>query len=333
MLHRYPSGGASARPGVLPLRSMKNRRSQFGATPGSTSLHRLAPLVQFRAADDGVEGRFQAIVLRYEVLDDYDTKFAQGVFTESMNERMPRIVWGHDWRQVLGRWIEYKERNNALVLTGQMDSFDHVPMARQAFYQLESGTIDQFSVGFVPTEWFDAKLEAEDKLVRTFTKGRLDEVSLVLTGAVPNTELLSLRTGGLKLHVRQPLIAKDDAADVLIRLHSGDIDLADALMEIKTLAPVADDATGDDPNKPKEGAESGEKPPAGTAPLTADEQAAADAETARLETERLEAERVESERLNDEAEAEALAVEKAKADADALEAEMDAALAIAAARG
>lgn len=207
--------------------------------------HRLAPLAEFRATPDGVEGRFEAIVLRYQVLDDFETKFAKGVFNESMDKRMPRIVWGHDWRQVLGRWTQYKEVGNTLRMTGQFDDFDAVPMARQAFHQLVSGTVDQFSVGFVPTEWTDGKEEGSDREVRTFIKGRLDEVSLVLVGAVPDTELLSVRSG-LKLIVRQPLISKEAAADVLLRLHLGEVDLADALMELKSMEVTKNDDDDDD---------------------------------------------------------------------------------------
>lgn len=228
-------------------------------------LHRMVPTAEFRATPDGVEGRFTAKVLNYNVLDDYDTEFAPGLFRESMDARMPRIVWGHDWRQVLGRWTQYKDTKDSLTLTGEFDDFDHVPMARQAFHQLQSGTIDQFSVGFVPTEWEDRKVEGKEFMVRRFTRGRLDEVSLVLMGAVPGTELLAVRSGGLKLHVREPLIPKEKAADVLLRLHTGELDLADALQAIKSMPAEGD--TENDPDVPPKAADEpkvgdGGEPPA-----------------------------------------------------------------------
>jgi len=219
-------------------------------------LHRATHISEFRASPDGVEGRFQARVLNYNVLDDYDTMFAPGVFTDSMKVRMPRIVWGHDWRMILGRWIDYQDTKDSLILTGEFDDFDKVPMAAQAYEQLRSGTIDQFSVGFRASEWVDSKMEDKEWMVRTFTKGLLDEVSLVLVGAVPDTELMagSLRTAGLKLNVRDPLMSKEAAGAILLKLHLGEVDLADALAEIKAApeqkvdpAPKAADADPDAP--------------------------------------------------------------------------------------
>lgn len=205
-----------------------------------------------RATPDGVEGRFTADVLTYDVLDDYDTEFAPGVFDASMDERMPRIVWGHDWRQVLGRWTKHTNvkvgDRQKLRLVGELDDFDAVPMARQAWAQLQSGTIDQFSVGFIPEELNDREDPDLKRMVRRFVRGRLDEVSLVLVGAVPETALVGVRERpSLRLHVREPLISKEQAAAIMLRLHLGEIDLADALAEVKGLP-----AEGDSDDKPAE---------------------------------------------------------------------------------
>lgn len=214
-----------------------------------------------RATPDGVEGRFTADVLTYDVLDDYDTEFAPGTFDESMSKRMPRIVWGHDWRQVLGKWTQHESVKvdglQKLRLTGELDDFDAVPMARQAWAQMESGTIDQFSVGFVPTAWEDRQDETLKRVVRRFTKGRLDEVSLVLLGAVPETALVGMRAARLPLVVREPLVAKEVVAALIVRLHMGEIDLADALSELKALPAEAD--TNDDGTPPQA---EGSEPPA-----------------------------------------------------------------------
>lgn len=185
-------------------------------------------------------GKFTADVITYDALDDYDTEFAPGVFDESMIERMPRIVWGHDWRLVLGRWTEGYDVDvdglRKLRLHGELDDFDAVPMARQAWAQMESGTIDQFSVGFIPLEWVDRDDKETRRKVRRFTRGRLDEVSLVLLGAVPETALVDMRERRvIPLIVREPLVPKEAAAAIMLRLHLGEIDLADALTELKAV--------------------------------------------------------------------------------------------------
>lgn len=140
-------------------------------------------------APDDTPGRFEAVVLRYGVVDDYGTRFRPKCFTASLEERLPRICWSHDWSEPIGRWVDYRDTDTELTLVGELDDFDAVPRARQAYAQLRSGTIDQFSVGFLRTG--DEK--ASDGVV-DITGGVLDEVSLVLVGAVPGTSLVSVRT-------------------------------------------------------------------------------------------------------------------------------------------
>jgi len=198
--------------------------------------HRTAPHVQIRALDDK-QGRFQARVMHYDVVDDYETEFAPGLFRESLEARLPRVVWAHDWSEPLGRYIDYEDGQEYLDLIGEFDNFEDVPRARQAYAQLKSGTIDEFSVGFMP---LDGEMVVRDgRDIFRFTRARLDEVSLVLAGAVPNTQLLAVRQGEIQA-VRSPVLSvpKDFAAQTILDLHAGKLDIADALQQIKTVATV-----------------------------------------------------------------------------------------------
>lgn len=220
-----------------------------------------APRVQIRALDDK-EGRFQARVMHYDVVDDYRTIFAPGLFRESLEARLPRVVWAHDWAEPLGRYIDYDDTATHLDLIGEFDNFDDVPRARQAYAQLKSGTIDEFSVGFMPLDGEEIQRDGENFF--RFTRARLDEVSLVLAGAVPNTQLLAVRQGGIET-VRSPMltVSKDFAAQTILDLHAGKIDLADALQQVKLNAVLEEEDpdeeekdTGDEDDN--EGAEGGE---------------------------------------------------------------------------
>lgn len=189
---------------------------------------------RFTPAPDGVDGRITAKVLTYNVVDDYQTVFLPGVFRASMDVRMPRIVWSHDWAEPLGRWERYLEDDEGLTLVGQLDDFDDVPRARQAWSQLRSGTIDQFSVGFMPEEAQPMVVDGRDVL--GFTQGRLDEASLVLVGAVPGTELVSLRSP--RVHQREVIVVRTNAAKVEVDPET----LAQLFAEVEsgdTLAPAA----------------------------------------------------------------------------------------------
>jgi HK97 family phage prohead protease len=255
--------------------------SLVSGSPGRTT-RSFQPL-EIRATPEKGEGTFTAVVLQYNVRDDYNTEFAPGVFDESMRRSMPRIAWGHDWREVIGRWTDWKADGQRLALDGRLDlqmvdvtddegkvvnRFPAVPLAHQAYAQLQSGTVDEFSVGFMPESWTD--VQDGDDWYRVFTKGRLDEVSIVLAGAVPGTKLLAVRSAGLRLHVREPLVSKEKVAAILVRLYSDELDLADALQELKNLPVEGDDSTpppdpaADDTQTPPPGDESDETPPAGT---------------------------------------------------------------------
>lgn len=189
----------------------------------------------------------EAVVLTYGVIDDYNTMFAPGVFAESLQARMPRMVWSHSWDDPIGRWVDYRDTDTELTLIGELDDFEAVPRARQAAAQLASGTIDQFSVGFMREAEENVEpdeVEGVRGIVRIL-KGQLDEASLVLRGAVPGTRLLS---------VRSPQVAWDAAAEYAARIQAGEMTAEQAKAALDLLA-VEDPGEGDE-------GEGGELPPA-----------------------------------------------------------------------
>jgi HK97 family phage prohead protease len=166
------------------------------------NLERRTVHAEVRTSDDS-PGLFEAKVMRYDVLDDYRTVFDPGTFRESLEERLPRITWGHDWADVLGQYVDYKDTREHLELVGQLDldmidgtNTPAVPRAHQARAQLRSRTITDFSVGFRRTK---DGVYKDDEGVEHFRSARLDEVALVLAGAVPGTELLAVRTPTVRL--------------------------------------------------------------------------------------------------------------------------------------
>jgi HK97 family phage prohead protease len=188
---------------------------------------------EIRVAGDG--HTVEAVVLAYNVIDDYNTRFRPGCFTESLEARLPRMVWAHRWDDPVGRWVDYKDTQTELTLIGELDDFDAVPRARQASAQLASGTIDQFSVGFVREA--DELVDPEDvdgaRGVYDIVKAQLDEASLVLVGAVPGTKLLAVRSG--------LMVPETAVVDLAKKVQAGEMTKEEAKVALDLLA--GDDTT------------------------------------------------------------------------------------------
>src|SRR5690606_17753729 len=147
------------------------------------------------------------------------------------------IVWGHDWTDILGRYVDYRDTDESLTLVGEFDDFDAVPRARQAYTQLRSGTIDQFSVGFGRREWKGGDDLTPDEraigAIERMVKADLHEASLVLVGAVPNTELIGVR------EVRMPngqTVPEDFVIDLGRKVHAGQITVDEAHTALELVA-------------------------------------------------------------------------------------------------
>lgn len=193
--------------------------------------------------DDGSH-TFEAVVMNYGVVDSYNTIFDAGVFTESLEKRMPKITWGHNWTDPIGRYVDYVDTDESLTLIGELDDPEAVPRSKQAYAQLRSGTIDAFSVGF------ERDRIAEDDEGRThFVKAGLDEAALVLAGAVPGTKLVSLRSASGLSVVRQ--VPFDVLEAVSAKVAAGEMSQEQAAIALDLAAgeitpvpePVPDDGT------------------------------------------------------------------------------------------
>lgn len=223
----------------------------------SSTIHDHGPVEQRQTGrtevrfPDGASGEFEALVLPYNVVDTYGTVWEPGVFTESLGRRMPVLVWGHDWHEPIGRatgWREVPSGPGAgLYMTFRLSNPDVVTRAAQAYEQLRDGTLDNFSVGFIREEQRDASEEYGPGVV-AITRAQLDEVSIVIVGAVRGTRLLSVRE-----QRRSMVVPMDEAERLLLALYAGEVDLADTLGQLKVMATTAPATDPEDaPEAPEE---------------------------------------------------------------------------------
>jgi HK97 family phage prohead protease len=220
---------------------------------------------------DTDEHGFWAKLVSYGPADSFNTRWAPGVFDDSLREHKPVLAWGHDWSDPIGRMDSYEERADGPYAHFRLDDGDYVPRAKQALYQLRSGTLTDVSVGILRK---GADPTAEDGTT-TITRADLDEVSLVLRGAVPGAQVMA---GSVRSAPRSGGISFDEVIELAKRVRAGDLSQADALSTIDLLGgPGGVVSTG---TLPDEGAE-GVSAPEAVVPA---EVAAALAEADALET-------------------------------------------------
>ncbi len=190
---------------------------------------RSVKITEFRDAQDGRPPGFTARAVNYGVRDSYGTSWVQGVFEDSLRENLPPVVWCHDWSDPVGRVVGYTDNPDGLDIDVDLDDFEAVPRARQAYAQLKSGTMRQFSFAFLrASEQPDPDLPDTTQI----TSAQVDEFSIVLVGSVPGTHTTGVRAVGNTVPVRL-------ATDLINRLSAGTIDLRTATAELRGL-PVQD---------------------------------------------------------------------------------------------
>lgn len=214
---------------------------------GERDTRALANKAEVRVVDEG-KRQFTAKVLTYNTIDDYGTIWKPGVFDDSLKARMPRVAWAHSWQDPIGHYTEVvaNDERQGLILLGQLDEFDAVPRARQAYAQMKSGTIDQFSVGFTRQKWSNVDDDAlrSQGAYEEMQKALLDEASPVLVGAVQGTALVGVRSARAA-----GMVPLEDVVELARRVKAGTLSQEEAEIALALVAgdvPVIGETVADD---------------------------------------------------------------------------------------
>jgi HK97 family phage prohead protease len=183
--------------------------------------------IGIRAAD--IDGRPGVTLhaIKPGVVDDYGTLWEPDTFDESLAQRLPTLCWAHDWSEPLGPAVDYRTGADGPEIDFVFSDPDAVPIARRAHAQVSDGTIRDCSVGFWGAERRDPT-DAERKqypgIREVIYRANLDEVSLVLRGAVPGAKVLAVR--GVPI---------DAVIDLARRKADGEISLEEAKAALELL--------------------------------------------------------------------------------------------------
>jgi len=150
---------------------------------------------------DDATGVIEAFVSVFNNVDAGKEIVRQGFFQKSIECKLPKGVWAHDWKQPIAKTLEAKEvppgdpllPDNLKTLGGtyikgqfNMDT----QRGREAYSDIKFGIIDEFSIGYSVVR----ESKDEETGARELIEGDWKEWSPVLVGMNDQTRLVSIKS-------------------------------------------------------------------------------------------------------------------------------------------
>ena len=125
------------------------------------------------ADDNGIFAGYASV---FGGIDSFGDTIMKGAFAESLEsmERMPLMLYGHDSKSVIGKWLKMEEDEKGLWVEGEFTP-NH-SLASDVYASARHGAIDGMSIGFMIPDGGAEDLEDGG---RRINKINLMEVSLV----------------------------------------------------------------------------------------------------------------------------------------------------------
>jgi HK97 family phage prohead protease len=113
-------------------------------------------LQNVKAAELQDDGTFEGYASVFGEVDSYGEVVKKGAFKASLKAwakrgKLPAMLWQHDSKNVIGKWLEMKEDDIGLRVKGQIAL--SVPQGAAAYALIKMDAVDGLSIGFVATEW------------------------------------------------------------------------------------------------------------------------------------------------------------------------------------
>lgn len=121
-------------------------------------------------------GEFEGYASVFGNRDRGDDIVMPGAFTKTL-KRLPiekvKMLWYHDPRDVIGKWLEAEEDKRGLKVKGRLNL--KVAKAAELHALMTDGAVDGMSIGYRPNRWEDDRTTGARKLIEI----ELAEISLV----------------------------------------------------------------------------------------------------------------------------------------------------------
>jgi len=170
------------------IKEIKEKRGQKNAQALEYKKIKITLNIPETKADED-KGTIEAYVSIFDNVDLGGDKIIKGAFSDSLQKKLPKGVWMHNWEMPIAKTIEAREDEKGLYIKGQFNL--ETQRGKEAYSDLKFGTIDEFSIGFRIQEYSWEK--EDDEEVRIIKKIKLYEWSPVLAGMNPDTELISVK--------------------------------------------------------------------------------------------------------------------------------------------
>lgn len=146
------------------------------------------------ASEDEKVARVRAYVSIFNNIDRANEMIIKGAFEQSLAKKLPKVVWSHDWQQPIGKVITAVEDEKGLLV--EFEILKTIQKGAEAIELLKAGAVDEFSIGYNVEDYEFKTINGIEVVV--LKKLELFEVSPVLVGCNPDTELLSIKGLGTK---------------------------------------------------------------------------------------------------------------------------------------
>jgi HK97 family phage prohead protease len=192
-------------------------------------------LHSFKAIDDK-QGIFEAIVAVFGNIDRGGDTILPGAFEGSLarwkeKARPIPVIFSHQWENLdahIGEVLEAKEREEGLYVKAQLDMEEE--FAARVWKRMIKGTLAEFSFAYdiLQSAWVDRGDQASPRHIQELRELELLEVGPCLVGLNPETQLISVKDGGLKPYpnehacrLRDPGDFQEDSFRRTTREHEG----------------------------------------------------------------------------------------------------------------
>lgn len=113
--------------------------------------------MQIKAEAVQDDGFFSGYASVFDVVDSYGEMVKKGAFLNSINEwqgknKMPPILWQHDYSEVIGVFTKMVEDEKGLYVEGRL-LINDVAKAKEVYALIKVGAIDGLSIGYILRKW------------------------------------------------------------------------------------------------------------------------------------------------------------------------------------